>query len=333
MRDFDGSGGAIHCITKQIPADNPVRILHKSIVGPANDMRGSDIPVSAIITNRSGIAHAECIYRIDGGQWNTLSLNGNGNKFSALIPTASINERIIDTIITPGMDIDSTVASTDTIVSYNYTFSHIDSLTLDSVFTVDTVYSYINTYNYDTTYYNDTTTALRDTLITFEYYISATSNNGKTITKPMTAHQGGYYHFTYNGELEEPDSMKYDFSTDPRPATDITFVFDANRNYLDTNAAPGSSLTGIASAQPEAGFGQFYPNPATHQAKIEIDLGNGGSYAVDIIDNLGRTVHSTHLETAGSILFTINTDRLPAGIYSVRFSSHGTNVVRRLVVR
>jgi hypothetical protein len=28
-----------------------------------------------------------------------------------------------------------------------------------------------------------------------DYYLSATSNNGKTITKPMTAGQGGYYTF------------------------------------------------------------------------------------------------------------------------------------------
>ncbi len=329
VRDFDGSGGAIHCITKQIPADNPVRILHKSIVGPANDMRGSDIPVSAIITNRSGIAHAECIYRIDGGQWNTLSLNGNGNKFSALIPTASINERIIDTIITPGMDIDSSVASTDTIVSYNYTFSHIDSLTLDSVFTVDTVYSYINTYNYDTTYYNDTTTALRDTLITFEYYISATSNNGKTITKPMTAHQGGYYSFYYDGNLLDLDRIRYDFDTEPRPATDITFLFDANRTHPDTSTR---SLS-ILSPESQETFGQFFPNPATTQASIDIDLANGGNYHVAIVDNMGRTVHTTQLQTAGSIRFSIRTQSLAPGIYNVIFSGNGTRTVRRLVVK
>lgn len=333
VREFDGSGGAIHCVTKQIPADNPIRILHKSIVGSANDMRGNNIPVSAIITNRSGIEHAECVYRINEGEWNTITLNANGNKYSAMIPTAGINERIIDTTYQTGIRVDSTFLSTDTIITLTLVEQYYDSVSMDTVYVWDTTYTFENNYLYDSIDYVDTLTTLRDTLVTVEYYLSATSNNGKTITKPMTAHQGGYYHFTYNGELEEPDSMKYDFSTDPRPATDITFVFDANRTYLDTNAAPGSSLTGIASAQPEAGFGQFYPNPATHQAKIEIDLGNGGNYAVDIIDNLGRTVHSTHLETAGSILFTINTDRLPAGIYSVRFSGHGTNVVRRLVVR
>ena len=59
MRTFDGSGGSIHCITKQIPADNPVRIIHKNIYGDVNpvmpDSEEQYIPFSAIITNKSGI--------------------------------------------------------------------------------------------------------------------------------------------------------------------------------------------------------------------------------------------------------------------------------------
>ncbi len=329
VREFDGSGGAIHCVTKQIPADNPIRILHKSIVGSAAGMRGSDIPVSAIITNRSGIAHAECVYRIDGGEWNTLALNANGNKYSALLPTSAINERIVDTSYHEVSYIDSTLNHIDTILTID-TIVTVDTVTLDSLFTYDTNYSYVYYYDYRTEYYIDTATSLRDTLITFEYYITATSNNGKTITKPMTAHQGGYYSFYYDGNLKELDSMQYDFSTDPRPATDITFLFDANRTHRDTSTTP---IVGIADVAEDEGFGQFYPNPATDQAKIHIDLGNGGSYNVDIIDNLGRIVHSTQLQTAGSILFTIHTDRLPSGIYTVRFTAGGKSTCRRLVVK
>ena len=330
VRDFDGSGGAIHCVTKQIPADNPVRILHKSIVGSATDMRGSDIPVSAIITNKSGIAHAECVYRIDGGEWHTVVLNANGNKYSALLPTAGINERIIDTTYNEGSRVDSTLNHTDTLVTIDSTFAYFDTVSLDSVYNYDTNYSYIYHYDYDTVTYTDTITTLRDTLITFEYYISATSNNGKTITKPMTAHQGGYYSFYYDGQLMDWDSMRYDFSTEPRPTTDITFLFDANRTHRDTSTTPVVSIADVAT---ESGFGQFYPNPATDQAKIQIDLGNGGSYMVDIIDNLGRIVHSTQLQTAGSIVFTIRTDRLPSGIYTVRFAADSKRITRRLIVK
>lgn len=345
VRDFDGSGGAIHCVTKQIPADNPVRILHKSIVGSATDMRGSDIPVSAIITNRSGIANAECVYRLkhtwanggrwDYSEWDTIPMTANGNKYSCLLPTAGINERTVDTTYDQHFIVDSTLLSTDTITIIDSSYSHwyLDSVTLDTVnvFTYDTSYQYVFHYDFDTTLTTiDTILTVQDTLITVEYFISATSNNGKTITKPMTARQGGYYSFYYDGGLKELDSTQYDFSTEPRPATDITFLFDANRTYLDTSTAP---VVGIAELAEDKGFGQFYPNPANEAAKIQIDLGNGGCYNVDIIDNLGRTVHSSQLQTAGSIVFTIRTSALPSGIYTVRFSGMGKTVARRLVVR
>ena len=296
VRDFDGSGGAIHCITKQIPAENPVRILHKTITGSANGMRGHDIPVSAVITNKTGISHAECIYRINGGEWNNVTLNGNGNKFSALLPTAGINERVLDTLIVPveNDSIDSSAPLYDTIIN------------------------------------------VHDTLVTIEYYISATSNNGKTITKPMTASQGGYYSFYFNGNEAELDSTEYDFSTDPRPLTDITFVFDANRTYYDNNEEPGEydwndDTEGIAETEGQQ-FGQFFPNPATDKANIKIDLGNGSNYQVSIIDNLGRTVHTTALNAAGSITFTIEAGKLAKGIYNVVFTNHDNRIVRRLVV-
>ena len=324
VREFDGSGGAIHCVTKQIPADNPIRILHKSIVGSANAMRGNDIPVSAIITNRSGIANAQAIYRIDGGNWDSIALSANGNKFSALLPTASINERIIDTAYVPRTAIDSTLISIDTAIL------SIDSIVVDADLILDTTYSYTYHYSYDTTYFTDTVTTLRDTLVTVEYYIKAYSNNGKCITKPMTAHQGGYYSFYYNGQEEELDSINYDFGTEPRPASDITFVFDANRTTLDTSTTP---VVGIDQVTPLQNFGQFYPNPASEQANININLGDGGRYQVTIYDNMGRLVHTTSLSTAGSIVFTVNTGKLASGLYNVVFSGNGTQVVRRLIVK
>ncbi len=325
VRDFDGSGGAIHCVTKQIPADNPVRILHKSVVGAANAMRGSDVPVSAIITNRSGIAHAEAVYRIDGGEWNSIALTANGNKFSGHFPTAAINERVVDTDYVDYIQVDSTLLSIDTLMT-------IDTVVADTVTTYDTLYTYTYNYSYDTANLVDTVPVLRDTLVTIEYSLSATSNNGKTITKPMTAHQGGYYSFYYDGQEESLDSVNYDFSTEARPETDITFVFDADRTTLDTSTTP-EVVVGIDQMADNQHFGQFYPNPASDQANIHINLGDGGRYQVAIYDNLGRQVHTASLHTAGSIVFTIRTDKLASGIYNVVFSGNGTRVVRRMIVQ
>ena len=320
MRDFDGSGGAIHCVTKQIPADNPVRILHKSIVGCANALQ-DEVPVSAIITNRSGIEHAECIYRINGGEWETVNLTANGNRHYGHMPRPQ-STFYKDSIVT-----DTTVTIFDSIAVIDSTLSS-DSIT----YIVDTSYTYL----YDTTTSEYTMSVLVDTVITFEYYISATSNNGKTITKPMTALQGGYYSFYFTGQTDTVvwlDSTLYDFDTTPMPATNITFLFDADNTTLDTSTAPELPVLGISEASDEKAFGQFYPNPSSDQAHINIDLGNGGNYEVSIIDNLGRVIHASTLQTAGSIRYTIRTSSLPAGLYTVRFAGKGINVTRRLIVQ
>ena len=320
VRDFDGSGGAIHCVTKQIPADNPVRILHKSIVGCANALQ-DEVPVSAIITNRSGIEHAECIYRINGGEWETVNLTANGNRHYGHMPRPQ-STFYKDSIVT-----DTTVTIFDSIALIDSTLSS-DSIT----YIVDTSYTYL----YDTTTSEYTMSVLVDTVITFEYYISATSNNGKTITKPMTALQGGYYSFYFTGQTDTVvwlDSTLYDFDTTPMPATNITFLFDADNTTLDTSTAPELPVLGISEASGEKAFGQFYPNPSSDQAHINIDLGNGGNYEVSIIDNLGRVIHTSTLQTAGSIRYTIRTSSLPAGLYTVRFAGNGINVTRRLIVQ
>jgi len=261
VREFDGSGGAIHCITKQIPADNPIRILHKNLHDTVAIGDMTSIPVSAIITNKSGIANAQLMWREVGSEnWNTVSLNGNGNRFSGAMPLIE------------------------------------NTQTHHSV----------------------------------EYYLSATSNNGKTITKPMTASQGGYYTFTYG--YGNVDSTDFDFETEPMDANNITFVFGESLVVEDTTHVRDIPV-GIDDVESENAFGQFYPNPATTDANIRISLGDGQTYSVSIIDMSGRTVHSTELMSAGDIIFTIDASRLQQGIYHVVFQSKEQRIVRRLVVK
>ncbi|MBR1550620.1 MAG: agmatine deiminase family protein [Bacteroidales bacterium] len=261
VREFDGSGGAIHCVTKQIPAENPIRILHKNLHGTFAIGEMTQIPVSAIITNKSGIASAVVYWREEGSEeWNTLELSANGNRFNGLMPR------------------------------------------IESAMPQHSV----------------------------EYYISATSNNGKTITKPMTASQGGYYTFTYT-DGESVDSTMFDFDTLPMPMEDITFAFGSS--WVEQDGDEPRPLAGIEEAEMEENFGQFYPNPATDEAHMAINLGNGESYTVSIIDQSGRTIHTSSLMAAGHIEYTINAGRLASGVYNVVFSNKDARVVRRLIVK
>lgn len=151
VRAFDGFGGAIHCITKQIPAENPLRIYHT----PVDEIveYKSEFPIQATIQNQSGISSAKAIWRYKGQKdWNELQMT---NKESNLFATAIKPEQQNATI---------------------------------------------------------------------EYFLEAKSNNGKTITKPMTA-PNGYYSFSFstvsvnNAELNSTISEFY-----PNPSYSSTQV-------------------------------------------------------------------------------------------------------------
>ena len=226
VRTFDGSGGAIHCITKQIPAEHPIRILHQALHDNTGTTYSSiGAPILARITSADSIDSAVVWYRIGDGQWNRAEMTPDAvGQYAAVIPTSG---------------------------------------------------------------------QLHGDFTRVEYYIAATSRIGKTVTKPMTAANGGYY----------------------------TFYLGENPNV------------GVERVESEERFGQFYPNPAGEVAQMQIDLGEGGSYGVFIVDAAGRTVHTSSLQAAGSILYTINTAKLPSGIYSVVFQNGSDRVVRRLIVK
>ena len=231
VREFDGSGGAIHCITKQIPAEHPIRILHHPLHGNTGTTYNTqDASLNAFITNVDGISSVKVYYRFDGGEWQSVDMtrrpNCAGGEYNCQIPTTGH-------------------------LSGDYTL--------------------------------------------VEYYISATSNAGKTITKPMTAHQGGYFDF-----------------------------------YLGANPNPPVAIENVDADQR---FGQFFPNPATDKAQMVIDMQTGEDYAVSIIDQSGRTVHTSTLHAAGAIVYTIDASRLSAGMYTVVFDGVGQRVARKLVVQ
>ena len=228
VREFDGSGGAIHCITKQIPAEHPIRILHNNLHGNTGaTYNTSNAPINAEITNVDGVQSAKVVYRFAEGAWNEVAMTaGANNTYNAQIPTSG---------------------------------------QLNGEYTL------------------------------VEYYISATSNAGKTITKPMTASNGGYFKF-----------------------------------YLGNNANPPVA---IETVDAEQRFGQFYPNPAVTEANMVIDLANGENYTVSIIDQSGRTVHTSSLQAAGSIVYTINASRLASGVYTVVFNGDSQRIARKLIVQ
>lgn len=76
----NGGGGAIHCITMQIPAENPVLFWHPSYIGLQPIV--SKYHIIAKITNNSGISSAICKWRIAGNaSWTNLTLTDSSGYF------------------------------------------------------------------------------------------------------------------------------------------------------------------------------------------------------------------------------------------------------------
>lgn len=230
VREFDGFGGAIHCITKQIPAENPVRIYHDPVRWWNTASNASAPTYRVIAQNRSGIASASVFYRTSGETaWQEAVLTADeGNMF-----TAQIN-------------------------------------------------------------LPETT---RDTL---EYYISATSNNGKTITKPMTAPKGFYttvYGSDVNGISEESV-------------------------YASLNTLPASELEGI---------GQVYPNPANDMAQIAFSEELSADVNIKLVNAKGQVLLFDKVKR-GDTNLRIDVSKLKSGIYWLIFNSDNGSAARKVVV-
>lgn len=112
-------GGAIHCVTMQIPAENPIHFWHPPVIDW--QVKQSSYHLVSKIDNKSGIASAKCMWRKKGTTtWNTVNMTDSSGHHIA-----------------------------DISGSFNYG---------DAV----------------------------------EYYLTATTNNGKTAVKPITASDGFY---------------------------------------------------------------------------------------------------------------------------------------------
>lgn len=84
-------GGELHCITMQIPAENPVHFWHPS-VDRMQPIQAS-YPIIAKITNKSGINTAKCFWRVRGNTtWNTVNLTDSAGYFIGTINSGMLTQ-------------------------------------------------------------------------------------------------------------------------------------------------------------------------------------------------------------------------------------------------
>jgi hypothetical protein len=78
------ASGAIHCISKEIAATDPVFIAH----APLRDSDGNEMQIEAEIRNALGITSASVFYALDGQDFFAeIPMENNGNNYTAQIPS------------------------------------------------------------------------------------------------------------------------------------------------------------------------------------------------------------------------------------------------------
>jgi len=202
-RNLTTQGGAIHCVTMQIPAENPLRIWHPALVDLQHFATSKHLIVKA--TNKSGIATVQANWRVKGVTvWNNVILaDSAGYKIGDITGTYTIND-------------------------------------------------------------------------TIEYYITATSNNGKSVVKPLTA-PTGFYSFYFD------------------PATVSASTLEASRNFV-LNPVPNPSS------------GKIYLPVALETPRRVTSL------LTDVMGrSLLQTDHGMHQQGMSKI--ELNFTELPAGVY------------------
>ena len=260
VRSFDGYGGAIHCITKQIPADNPVRIYHQPARFFNTQENGSKYHVEVFSQNKSGIKDVKIYFKTQSAnQWSDITLTSLGdNKFAG-------------------------------------------DITLNDTATNDTLY----------------------------YYISSTSNNGKTMLKPMTAHQGGFYVMPYGKEV---NTYNNDYAWD----TVGTVVYDtSNLSYDTTTVTYGtqsdihfSSLTSVTQ-KTLSDISEIYPNPAKDNAVITVNNNTDLYYR---IINLKGQVQQSGKIAKNTVNYELDVKNLKSGHYWVIFTDGNFSASRNLII-
>lgn len=238
VRSFDGWGGALHCITKQIPAENPVRIYHQPLryINTSVEYLTS-AHLSILAQNKSGISEVKVFYRY-----------ASDNDFTELTCYSMDNNMY-------GVDIP-----------------------LQANVTNDTIF----------------------------YYISATSNNGKTITKPMTAPLG-YYTLPYG--------------------TEVTGVVQAD--VYGEGSHTWVSLGENVSKTLEK-IGQAYPNPAQNRVSIDMPQSRTDIY-YRVINLKGQVLLVNKVDKSFGKL-DLDVSSLKSGNYWITFTDGNFSTVRKLVI-
>jgi len=190
MRNVIPASGAIHCITKEIAANDPIFISHAPIRDEV-EYSYTGYTFTANISSASGIQEASLYWSLDPSEgFNQVSMTADGEEYTATISYLPPNSKV-------------------------------------------------------------------------HYYISATNNNEKTITKPLVAPQG-----TYTFEVGEQD-LGFDFSANQ---TELEIGDEVVFTYINQGVTANSFLWNFGEGANPSTADTEGPHTVTYDSEGQKDI-------------------------------------------------------------
>lgn len=127
-------------------------------------------------------------------------------------------------------------------------------------------------------------------------------------------------------------------------ADSVTLAISINRNFAPRGPIAIAILRALEDAL-SVGVGEMaadrstdinaWPNPSAETVHLSLTGGTGGDRNIEVLDGLGRPVHTDRLTHApyGHTEHTLDLGHLAKGMYLLRVSDHATAHTRRIVLR
>ncbi len=371
MNNVISASGAIHCVTREIAAVDPIFIAHAA-VRPEDVTMGSQ-KISAYITNASGINHAQLFWTIDpDAGFNSLDMVHENDTFYAHIPLQPC-ETEVSYYISATNNNGKTIKRPFVAPSGYYTYTaqggisdfHADPTSVMVGETVTFNLEYCNepgevNWNFGEDAEPGEATGTGPHEVVYNSFggkdVSVNFNGGQ-ITKEnyILVNEGGSYLMIINTEGEgttdpEPGSYLFEYDSEVM-VTAIDLDGWAHAYWLVNGVeyhatsiilfeleentiltAVFHDITGIQEIGQNIRY-QVYPNPARDVFSVSIEPQPNGIDLM-LIDMHGRQIEQRTIPASGSeILETFITTNLPAGIYFIRLSNDTETATQRLIVQ
>lgn len=151
------------------------------------------------------------------------------------------------------------------------------------------------------------------------------SPNGAPGSLPATMTAGSNYTYTFNAPLNSSWNVS-------KMRGVVMLIRNSDGKVLNTNTT-GMAL-GVAGVAGNINNVTIFPNPASTQAQVKLELAEATEVVIIVSDVTGRVVytHNNGNTAAGENFFTIPTGNLASGVYNVQVKAGTNATVKQLSV-